>query len=551
MNDQQSEAHKNVSFLGLSRFAITFLAFVTIFIFLQLFILPFTPIYFEGDQLVPVTNALRLLDGEVMYRDFFFFAPPGTELYYAALFSFFGARIWILNLSVFLLAFAQLVLAFLISKKVLSGIVQYLPTLIYFVIGFRLFGIDGSNRLFSVIFVLTASIVALRHSSRSILIAGALCGLSSFFVQTRGLLGIGAIGLFLLWEYWNEHFEIRKLLRDWTLAASAFLIVVIATQFYMAWLGGFDNYFFANVIFLKDYYGSDTLSNTFAYFSDIPDLNSYLSTYGNASGSFRFVRVAAPTLLFYFLVPLVYLVYFVYRRLRIVDAPTDRVLMLFSILGTVLFLGASAPTAYRLYHISIPALVVAIWLLSRIAKSGVILAALTAGLVLLGVLYSIQRQTVNSVRVDLPAGPAVFLNVSSSEKYLWLSYETTPGEYIYEAQHPTFYFPLHLRNPTPFYLIRDNNYTPVFQVEQLMNSLRMNPPRFIVWQGTWSRAPEDRRPGDNLAPLWAFIQTNYTFKREFVESGEFTVNSERDIEFWERKDDHFGYTRSSPTAEIP
>jgi hypothetical protein len=92
-----------------------------------------------------------------------------------------------------------------------------------------------------------------------------------------------------------------------------------------------------------------------------------------------------------------------------------------------------------------------------------------------------------------------------------------------------------LKNPTPFYLVRDNNYTPPFQVEQLIESLRSDPPRIIAWHGGWSKEPSERTPGDNLAPLWDFIRSNYRLKKEYKEPGEFTRNSLRDIEFWERR----------------
>ena len=533
---QQIEGQNSVGTLESARTDLIFLGFMLVFLYLQLFILPGTPIYVENDQLLPISNAMRLLDGEVMYRDFFHFAPPGTELYYAAVFSLFGVKVWVVNATIFLLAAAQLFILFAISKKILAPAYAYLPTLIYFIVGFRLFGIDGSYRLFSVVFVLAGVMLILfKRDTKAIVMAAALCGLSSFFVQTRGLLGIGSIGLFLLWEQWKAGVRISTLFRQWALAGSIFVFVVIGTQIYMAWLGGFDNYFFGNFTFLKDHYGADTLSNTLAYFTDIPDLTSYLETYGTGRGLFRYLRVAGPTLFFYALVPLAYIAYFIYRRARGVD-PSDRDLMLLSILGIVLYIGASAPTAFRLYHISIPAVVVLVWFLSKIPGSKIITGAATVSLLILGVLYCVQRQTVEQITIELPAGNAAFLARHTAEKYIWLGNELKPGEYIYEAQHATYYFPLHLRNPTPFYLIRDNNYTPAFQVEQLLSALKATPPKLIAWHGGWSKEPDERVPGDNLAPLWDFIRTNYRLKREFLEQGEFTVNSRRDIEFWERKD---------------
>jgi hypothetical protein len=534
MNQYPSEEDR-VGAMHFTRLDVAFLVFVLIFVYLQLFILPATPVYVENDQLLPISNAMRLLDGEVMYRDFFHFAPPGTELYYESVFYIFGPRVWVVNTTILVLALAQLLLIFILSKKLFVNAYYYLPALIYFVLGFRLWGIDGSYRLFSVVFVLAAVlIITFRRDSKAIIAAGGLCGTASFFVQTRGLLGIGAIGLFLLWEHWSNGSGLRSIVRKWTIAASAFLITVFATQFYMAWVGGFENYYFANVTFLKDYYGADTLSNTFAYFSDVPDLNSYLTAYGTGGGLFRFARVAGPTLFFYALVPLIYLVYFIYRRLRHVNPSTDRDLMLLAIVGTVLFIGASAPTAFRLYHISIPALIIFVWFLSKLPASLALTRFVASALVILGVLYCFQRQWVQHVSLDLPAGRTAFLAADTADKYIWLRNEMKPGEYIYEAQHATYYFPLHLKNPTPFYLIRDNNYTPSFQVEQLMFSLRANPPRLIAWHGGWSKEPGERTNGDNLAPLWEFIRSNYRLKKEFLEQGEFTVNSRRDIEFWER-----------------
>ena len=162
----ESEAADRLRAFAFTRLDLAFLGFVTVFLYLQLFILPAIPVYVENDQLLPISNAMRLLDGEVMYRDFFHFAPPGTELYYAAAFSLFGTKVWVVNATVFLLGLAQLLILFILSKRIFSKIYCYLPALIYFVIGFRLWGIDGSYRLFSVVFVMAAALVlAFRRSA--------------------------------------------------------------------------------------------------------------------------------------------------------------------------------------------------------------------------------------------------------------------------------------------------------------------------------------------------------------------------------------------------
>ncbi len=53
-----------------------------------------TPILLGGDQVYFWTYAERMLDGERIYRDFFQFTPPGTDLVYLGLFKLFGPSVW-------------------------------------------------------------------------------------------------------------------------------------------------------------------------------------------------------------------------------------------------------------------------------------------------------------------------------------------------------------------------------------------------------------------------------------------------------------------------
>lgn len=49
--------------------------------------------FLPGDVSVHLLNAARILDGETIYRDFFQFTLPGTELVYLALFKLTGPRL--------------------------------------------------------------------------------------------------------------------------------------------------------------------------------------------------------------------------------------------------------------------------------------------------------------------------------------------------------------------------------------------------------------------------------------------------------------------------
>lgn len=517
-----------------------FFAFVFIFIYSQLFQFPFTPIYFEGDNLVTVSNAMRMLDGEVIYRDFFHLTPPGAELIYCALFSVFGVKVWVVNFVILTLGFAQAALLWFFARDLLRGILIYLPTAIFLVIGYRQFGIDGTYRLFSVVGVLLAVAVLFnKRSGRNLVIAGCLCGLASFFVQTRGVVGIAGFSLFLIWENYREGFDIKRLVRNGLFLTVPFFVVVVLTHSYFAWQAGFENYYFSLVEFLQKHYPNDPLAKTSAYFvSDLSDFGSLLNEYSPAGAAFRYFRIVAPAVFFYLLVPFVYIAFLIYRRFKKgtdLMAGTDAKLMLLCLVGLTLAVGVSAPTAGRLNHVAIPAVVIFVWLVQQIPASSRFAAAALLLLSLLGVSYVVQRQIVEKKYLDMPAGRAAFLAPEVWDRYNWIRENTKEGDLFFEAQHPSFYFPFHLKNPTPMSIMRDSDYTPRFQVDATVTALEREPPNLIVWNGNWTKPAESRVAGDNLDPLWQFIKSNYDLEVEYRVMGNYTPSSSQKIEIWRRK----------------
>jgi len=516
-----------------------FFVAAAVFIYAQLFEFPFTPIYFDGDQLIPISNAMRMLDGEVIYRDFFHFAPPGTELVYAALFSVFGVKIWVVNFTILVLSLAQVWLLWFFSRSVSLGAIVYLPAIIFLTIGFRQMGIDGSYRLFSVVLVLAGVAILFNgRTIRNIIMAGGLCGLASFFVQPRGVVGIVGIALFLMWENYSEGFDFRKLAKNGMGLVFSFALIVVLTQSYFAWQGGFGNYYFDIVTFLHRHYPHDPLNNQFAYFSDVPGFGKYLETQSPLSAMSRFIRTGIPVLFYYAIIPLVYfaLLLVIWKNdLASVSIEQKRKLLLLAFAGLALAGGVSAPTAARFYHVAIPGIVIFVWLAGRIRVTSRLTLPCVIVLSLLGVSYSFQRQIIAKDYIDFPAGRSAFLIKDDLAKYDWIKNNTESGEIFYEAYHPSFYFPFHLKNPAPLYLVRDSEYTPRFQVESIVSALERNPPNLIVWEGTYSKNPESRTEGDNLEPLWQFILRNYAIKAEFAKDGEYNFQSTRDTEIWERR----------------
>lgn len=94
---------------------------MAVFLYLQLFILPATPIQHAGDQAVFLVGATRMLEGQVIYRDFFRFVLPGTECIYFLLFKLFGVRAWIPEGVLIFLGLGLVWVSVVISRRLVSG----------------------------------------------------------------------------------------------------------------------------------------------------------------------------------------------------------------------------------------------------------------------------------------------------------------------------------------------------------------------------------------------------------------------------------------------
>lgn len=536
MSDSQLNFSSPGSF---SRVDLLFFLAALIFLYSQLFQFPFTPYYFDGDHMIIISNAMRMLDGEVIYLDFFHLAPPGAELVYAALFSIFGTKVWVLNIVILFLGLAQVWILWYFSRKFFSGLLVYLPASIFLIVGYRLFYIDGTYRLFSIVGVLAAIAVLMnKRTPRNLILAGGICGLASFFMQPRGVVGIAGISLFLIWENYRHGFDLRGLIKNGLYLSLPFFLVVVLTQSYFLYEAGFENYYFSLVTFLQNHYPHDPLSSRSAYLSELPNFRQYLAIYSPFFAVSRYFRIAFPVIFYYLLIPFVYFVFLFVRWRRktwVLSKELDANLMLLCLAGLTLSVGVSALSVIRLSHVAIPGLVLLGWLLKQVPYSERIAAVCLAFLALIGVSYVIQRQTIEKYYLDMPAGRSAFFSEQIYGRYKWVGDHTHPGDLFYEGHHPSFYFPFHLKNPTPMYLVRDSAYTPRFQVESVVRALANNPPTLIAWPRKWTKPAASRAADDNLEILWQYVASNYELQLEFSRPLDYTEYSEGDIEIWKRK----------------
>lgn len=158
-----------------------------LFLYLDIFVLPATPTWFGGrTQAIHSHNAARMLDGEMIYRDFFQYTPPGTELVYLALFKLFGVRAWIPSGVLVALGLGCALLSIVISRRLLPSPTCYLPGLLFLATAYQR-NLDASHHWYSVLAVMAALAVVIEQRTPRRLTAAAAWPINHLHFRSRSL----------------------------------------------------------------------------------------------------------------------------------------------------------------------------------------------------------------------------------------------------------------------------------------------------------------------------------------------------------------------------
>lgn len=504
-----------------------FLLAVAVFLYLFLFKFPATPFFTDGDQSIFLYEGERLFNGDVMYRDFFEFTLPGTQALYALMFAIFGLKYWIIGAVTIAIGVSTAWLLLKISEKLLAPPLSYLPAVIYVFFGFRWFGIDGSHRMFSPIFILLAIWILMRgKSSLELVLAGCSLAIASFFTQQRGFVVLAAIVVYLFLDRYFSRESLASFFRSTAVITLSFLVLLIALCSYFVFAAGADNFFYATLAYPYKYYSYGHPNNFGVYFID---LNKAF-----AIESASDVLELAPTVFYAIALPFVNLVLlgaFIKSR-KNVDWKTWRFPILIGLTGLFLTLSTTAPNQFRLFQIAGPSLIVLVWLLDRIDISWNVkrrFANAAIGiLLLLGSFQAIRMQTHwEFVDLDFPVGKLTMVASPQAYRYQWLSKNVQPGDYFFEVYEPFVYFPLRLKNPTRYSQIWANDYTRPEQVAEVVRNLGDRKPRFILFDNSYLPSATPRASGDHTEPLADFMIQNYS------PIGEIYEIDNKPVQIWE------------------
>jgi len=483
------------------------------FLYLETFILPATPRAATGDETIYLHQGERMFEGEMIYRDYDHFTFPGTDVLYMALFKLFGVRAWIPQAMLVLVGLGLFWLSIGISSKLLSGALVFLPGFLFLTFPFSAY-LDATHHWYSALAATGALAVLLKQRTGTRLAwAGALWGIATCFAQSM-VCGVLGFAVFLLWERYRVNEAWGTLLKKEACLFSSYVGVVVGFLSYFVWKAGLRPFLYYTFTFVARYYPADDANTWRSYAAEWPSIH----TRANWPD-----LVAWP--LIHFIVPLVYILFFVRCRRESKSQPHEpwEQLMLVSVTGLSLFLTvASAPTWNRLYTVSLPALILLVWFLKfSFPVERVLLRGLWASAVVLALMKPIVTQMRWKAYLDLPTGRTAFSKPAFYEEAAWLAARTRPGNYFFGDQG--FSFALRLRNPARVEFVRPTDYTRPEEVQNVLQALEEHKVEFVSWYPGVDDPPDPDR--DHLGPLRRYLHSHYVVATTFAGG----------YEIWERR----------------
>jgi hypothetical protein len=494
-----------------------FLAGAGVFLYLRTFLLPATPFAATDDQTLFFARAVRMVHGQVPYRDFFEIVTPGTDLIYSVGFRLFGVHAWVMPMWTIATGLAFSLLITYIAAQIVDGPSVWLPALLFLVFDFNS-ALDLTHQWFSTLAALAIVAVLMGGLSvRRIFSAGLLCAVSILFTQTKGALLFVGVALYLMWAV-KPRGEDNHLVKRLAFFILPVVSTVACALGYYVYKSGFQPVLFDLVLFPSRFMPLSEVNTPRTYIRQLVQFVSFRRP--------SEIAFLIPAFFIYALVPYVYLVglYQLWHRRAVLPGRLQRNLILLHVAGLGLFLAiANGPRHFRLCTVAPPAIPILVWLLTLpIPALGYMrkLSWVLAGCYL--ILLPVYRQVQWHDTLELPIGRTAFTDRALFQKFQWVAERTHPSDGFFNDSALTLY--LSLRNPTQTEFVTYDETTRPEQIAAVLEALEREPPAYIAL------LPLSLGPaagGDHAAPFRRFVYDNYSLANAFSQK-----QSEYEQQLW-------------------
>ncbi len=477
------------------------------YLYLRLFNFGMTPFLLSGDQVTFWMEGMRMLDGEQIYRDFFRFIPPGTDYLYAAVFSLFGARVWVTNLVDLALGVGLAWLCFSISAKLMKDHLACLTTALYSVFVYGK-SPNGTHHFFAVLAIAGALNVLMGGISRARLaIAGILFAVAAFFNQVHGATALVGVSLFLVWRHVHTRGRPAEFIRNLASLLLGFAPAFFLLNAYPIGTVGLKQLWYCQVIYVWKFKAYSPGMWSFGLLGPLSEPLTPMS-----------LLKSVPYLSILVLLPPVFCVAFwlCWSQRNNSSFPWERFTLL-TVVGSLLLAEITvAVTWFRVFTVSLFGVILFVWMLAQTPR--LMRYAFTLGWVLvlgLAAEQLIAVHTSNSVKAEFPGG---YFATSPQEydELHWIERLTKPGDPFLEVDWTGVYLPLRLKNPLYVASLDPWDAPRVEDIELAIQQIESKKVRYILrektvdwWCGLGHPCPV------TIAYFQTYLQTAFTCQHTF------------------------------------
>jgi Dolichyl-phosphate-mannose-protein mannosyltransferase len=472
-------------------------------LFACLYILPFMRLYMLGtDEGTLDYGAVRVVHGQVFARDFFEVIGPGTFYWLAAFFKLFGVSFLATRICLFLTSLGTALLMYFLSRRICA---RYwtLPSILLAGTYFGGLWPAISHHIDSNFFALLAiACLALWRDGRSprlLIAAGVFAGLTTSFLQPKGILLFCAFQIWL----WILHRRGQVSLSTSGVVTGGYLSVIGLVLLYFWSKGALGSLIDVNIVWPFQHYGG---VNTVHYANGI--LTNYWDHWTIAKNTFRWTVPMAAILMLpvLFIAALPALLVILGAKCRWNLTRPD--VLLYWLCGGALWMAELHRKDMAHLVFGSPLLIVLCvhFLLesrSKISNAAIQVLSISAVCligfnlcVLLGAHTVATR--VGSIQTFKPVSALTFLED-----------HVAPNEEIFAYPYcPRYYFLSSTTNPTRYSILIYNYNTPS-QFREVVRTLEQRKVKYVVWDKTLEQVTAEVFPESTKLPPGGLIVEPY------------------------------------------
>ncbi len=485
------------------KFALVFILIASLLISLPLF----SDFPINTDEGIILDGAVRVLNGEVPYRDFWHITLPGAIWLYALVFKIAGDKFIVARFVGYLFIAGQCILIYLIGKKISKKPVLPLCASIIFFLHISIREVNCEPHIISVFFALLALFLLLSNNSPLMsVLTGSALALSIMAQQNIGAAGLAGVLIIILMGRLRDNFNLKKYLKEVFLITSGLLLVFIPFLFYLIWTNSVKE---ATYTLFRWPFSNYIGFNKYPYlYAELTSIKEWLIRHGF---SLHYLIDISPLIVLGFvpiiLIPYIFFIALKERNFLLLSVICYAIMLLFSVIPLrpdythLLFV---SPLYFFLFFYSAGYF----WKEAKNSKIKVLPRTLSS-ILLLVIFLSFLRSVL--LYKSMATTPELELNTARGKvsityhtpswmydvlRYIEGSTKKDESIFIYHWS-PVLYFLTGRRNPTPF-----DTFKPIYntdeQMQQIIEALKLYRPRLIIKD--WYIDPEAGHPNRNMFP---------------------------------------------------